>query len=110
MNRKWEQIIDSISCIKEDSIDKEKIKSILKYDHTIDTQVIDNLYLLKVLTVEEYKNLIDEQIERSYADIHFLEERLKGIAEIGERFSPIVFYGFGKPYRGAAVEIESNKE
>ena len=64
MTAMWERIIESISYVKLKTINKEKIKSILEYDRTHDSQVLDSLYILGVLTIEEYTAAMERYIVR----------------------------------------------
>ena len=109
MCERWQRIIDSISYVRPETIDKEKIKNMLKYDYTHDEQVLDNLYLLNVLTLEEYKELMERQLERAKEHMHWLEKRLKDANENGENYNPMIYYGFGGPYFGAAVDFKLNR-
>ena len=109
MCEKWQQIIDSISYVKPETIDKEKIKKMLQYDYTHDEQVLDNLYLLGVLTLDEYKELMEKQVEQEKTKIQWLEKRLKDANENGGKYNPMIYYGFGGPYFGAAVDFKLNR-
>ena len=109
MCERWQRIIDSISYVKPEAIDKEKIKDMLKYDYTHDEQVLDNLYLLGVLTLDEYKEFMVRQLERAKEHIHWLEKRFKDANENGENYNPMIYYGFGGPYFGAAVDFKLNR-
>ena len=109
MCERWQRNIDSISYVKPETIDKEKIKKMLKYDYTHDEQVLDNLYLLGVLTLDEYKEFMGRQLERAKEHIHWLEERLADADKNGEKYNPMAYYGFGGPYFGAEVDFKLNR-
>ena len=109
MCEKWQQIIDSISYVKPETIDKEKIKKMLQYDYTHDEQVLDNLYLLGVLTLDEYKELMGRQLEQAKANVQWIEKRLKEANENGKKYNPMIYYAFGGPYFGAAVDFKLNR-
>lgn len=109
MCERWQRIIDSVSYVKPETIDKEKIKNMLKYDYTHDEQVLDNLYLLGVLTLDEYKEYIERRIDWVKSNLKWLEERLKDANENGEKYNPMAYYGFGGPYFGAAVDFKLNR-
>lgn len=108
MCQKWQQIIESISYIKPDMIDKEKIKNMLQYDYTHDEQVLDNLYLLGVLTLDEYKRFMERQLETEKEHIRWLEERLKDANENGDKYNPLIYYISCGPSYGAAVDFNMN--
>lgn len=108
MCQKWQQIIESISYVKPEAIDKEKIKNMLQYDYTHDEQVLDNLYLLGVLTLDEYKRFMERQLERAKSRVHWLEEQLKAANEKGNEYNPLIYYSFGAPYFGAAIDFNMN--
>lgn len=110
LSARWEQIIESISYVKHDTIYKEKIKSILKYDRTHDDQVLDSLYLLKVLSLDEYKEYISKYADRLKEAVQWVDERIKVADEKGDEYNPMIFYGFGRGYMGAAIETESHKQ
>lgn len=110
MNERWEKILESISYIKPECVDKEKIKSILQYDRTHDAQVLDNLYLLKVLTIDEYKATLSKYADRVKEETQWIDKRLDMVNEKGEEYNPMMFYGFGRAYMGAAIEYEGNKD
>lgn len=109
MSSRWEHIIESISYVKPECIDKEKIKSILRYDRTHDAQVLDNLYLLKVLTRAEYKAALSKYADRVREEMQWIDKRLDMVNEKGDEYNPMIFYGFGRPYMGAAIEYEEHK-
>lgn len=109
MTARWEQIIESISYVNPETIDKEKIKSMLKYDRTHDEQVLDSLYLLKVLTSDEYKDVLSKYAERLKERMRYVDERLKMAEEKGNEYNPMIFYGFGRAYMGGAIEYEGHK-
>lgn len=109
MTAKWEQIIESISYVNPETIDKEKIKGVLKYGRMHDTQVIDNLYLLKVLTIDEYKAELSRCIDIMKDHIKWAGERLKDAEKRGEQYNPLIYYGFGRAYMGGGIEGEWHK-
>lgn len=109
MTEKWTAIIDAISIVKPESVNADRIKQMLDYDWTVDAQVLDNLYILKVLTLEEYKSKMSSCIKWHKDIIKKEKERLQAAYDRGEDYDPMAFYGFGAAYRGAAIENEIHK-
>lgn len=105
MNEKWRAIIDSISVVKPECVNAEKILMMLDFDRIADTQVLDNLYILGVLSLEEYKKKMASRIDWMKESIHWAEEQLKSAEEKGKDYNPMIFYGFGRAYLGAGIEI-----
>lgn len=108
MTDKWQTILEAISVVNLDTIKKDKINAMLDYDRTVDAQVLDNLYIAKVLTLAEYKWRMSQYIVRSMEVTHYAKERLKKAEEQGEEYSPMQFYGFGRPYMGGPIEDTIN--
>ena len=104
MNEKWRALIDSISSVKPECVNTEKVLMMLDFDRTADTQVLDNLYILGVLSLEEYKKRMALRIEWMKESIHWAEEQLKRAEEKGKDYNPMGFYGFGRVYMGAGIE------
>lgn len=50
MTNRWEDIILTLSIMKPEAVDKERINMMLLMDETVDLQTIDNLQSLGVLT------------------------------------------------------------
>lgn len=109
MDEKWRAIIDCISAVKPECVNAEKIKMMLDFDRTTDMQVLDNLYILGVLSLEEYKQRASCRIEWMKESIHWAEERVKMANEKGTEYDPMIFYGFGRAYMGAGIESELQK-
>lgn len=110
LSAKWEQIIESISYVKPETIDKEKLKSIIKYDRTNDAQVLDSLYMLDVLSLEEYKEAMKRCIETLKESVIYTEKQLKDAEERGADYNPMIYYGCFRGYMGGAIEHERNKD
>lgn len=104
MTGKWQAIIDTISVVSKDSIRKDKIKSMLDYDRTVDEQVLDNLYIAEILNLAEYKYRMSQFVVRSMESTHFAKERIKEAEEKGDNYDPMMFYGFVRPRMGNPIE------
>lgn len=110
MTEKWEKIIDALSVVKPECVNRDKIKQMMQYDYTVDEQVLDNLYLLGVLTLDEYKERIASRIQHMKGVLKFAEDRLQQANEKVEKFNPLIYYACCGPYRGAVIETEINTE
>lgn len=108
MTDRWQKIIETLSVVKSESVKVDTIKSMLDYDRTFDSQVLDNLYILGILSLDEYKARIAAYIERLKETIHWAEDQLKTADEKGAYYNPMIYYGFCSPYRGAAIENKVN--
>lgn len=104
MNEKWRAIIDLISVVKPECVNVEKVLMMLDFDRNADTQVLDNLYILGVLSLEEYTKRMVSKIEWMKKSIYWEEERLKSAEEKGKNYNPMIFYGLGRTYLGAGIE------
>lgn len=98
MDTRWRQLIDGLTYVKADSIDKEKIKTTLKYDMTYDIQVIDTLFEWKVLTIDEYIEALKRLIGLKKDSIKYLEDYLEQAEENRDNYNPMIHYCFGANY------------
>lgn len=110
MTKRWETIIDALSVIKPECANMEKIRLMLDYDPTADAQVLDNLYMLKLIPIEEYKERMEKHIKNLKSSLMFAEERVKDASEMGENFDPMVYYALAFSGRGTAVENALNED
>lgn len=110
MTEKWETIISSLSVIKPESANMEKIRLMLDYDPTADAQVLDNLYMMKLIPLDEYKQRIENYLAHLKVVVNETERRLQYVDEQGEKFDPIIFYACAPTGRGTAVENALNED
>lgn len=108
ITNRWERIIDAISYVKPECIDIEKIKRVLDYDREFDSQVLDNLYILGLLSLDEYKIRLSKYIDRLQEGVEFAQDKLKRAEDMGDKFDPMIFYCCTMGYRGAAVQDKEN--
>lgn len=91
----WKNVIDIVSTINPDCIDKEAIKKSLNgaYRYDIDMQVLDTLYLRNILTFEEYKEQVSLYIAREELDADYHKNTtLANIIEQGAKYDPMAHY------------------
>lgn len=98
MDTRWRQLIDGLTYVKPECIDKEKIKLTLRYDRTYDMQVIDTLFEWKVLTIDEYIEALKRLISIQKDGIKYLENYLEEAEHNKETYNPMIHYGFGMNY------------
>lgn len=110
MTEKWETIINCLSVVKSECVNMEKIRMMLDYDQTADEQVIDNLYVLKLIPLDEYKKRMEKRLGHLKEVLNETERRLEYAIEKGDDFNPIIFYACAFPYRGTAIENELNED
>lgn len=111
LSQRWERIIETLSIIKPENVNIDRLKMMLDYDMTVGIEVFDNLYALKLISLDEYKERVSKYIERKNGDAKWDAERLRMANENGECFNPMIFYGYTNPYsKGVAIdsEIENN--
>lgn len=109
MTDRWSRIIECLFCMKQESINKEKILLMLRCDYTVDEQVLDNLYTLGVLSLDEYKEQIEKVVKSNEIGISACKERIKTLEEKGNKFNPMNFYMCGLPDPGRAIQVEMEK-
>lgn len=109
LSKRWERIIETISSVKLESVNTERVKQLLTYDMEVDAQVLDNLYILGVLTLDEYKEKMSWYIENLKGRAKCAEEQLKNANEKGDKYNPMIFYGFGNTYMGAGIADKSHE-
>lgn len=95
MNEKWRRIIDGLTYVKPEYINKEKIKQTLEYDRSIDGETLDSLYMMKVIDIKEYIEFLSLIIAREQENADFLKNSLEEAAKAGDKFDPMIHYGFG---------------
>lgn len=110
MTEKWEAIINSLSVVKPECANIEKIRFMLDYDPMADAQVLDNLYMLKLIPLDEYKKRIGNHLAHLKVVVNEAERRLQYADEQGEKFDPIIFYACAITGRGTAVENALNED
>lgn len=108
LSHRWERIIDAISYVNPECIDSEKLKRVLYYDTEVDAQVLDNLYILGVLTLDDYKGRMSKYIQHMKLSIDYAEKRIETANEQGKKFDPMIFYCCTTGYRGAAIQDGAN--
>lgn len=108
LSHRWERIIDAISYIKPECIDSEKLKLVLDYDMEVDSQVLDNLYILGIINIDEYKYRMNRYIDLLESKIRYTKLQLKTAEENGTEYNPMLFYGLNSSYKGAAIQDKDN--
>lgn len=106
MTEKWSKIIDCLWLMKPETVNKDKVLEFLWYDHTVDEQVLDNLFIIGILNPDDYKKHLEKVIEDHELRLKHCKERVKRLEEKGSEFNPMMFYGFGRMDYGRAVEGE----
>lgn len=93
LSSRWERIIETLSIVKPEMVNIDRLKMMLDYDMTVGIEVFDNLYTLKLISLDEYKERVSKYIERKNGDAKWDAERLRMANENGEYFNPMIFYG-----------------
>lgn len=89
----WSEIIKSICCDKVEYIDKEKILNMLEIRYDYDSEVIDKLYDLKAITIDEYIKYMEKVVLQDEVRMKCDIERINKAREEREKFDPMVYYG-----------------
>lgn len=92
MNEKWDNIINTLSYIKPEQIDKTGIKLQLDLDRSFDIYALDKLYMMHILNKDEYIKYIKRLIEIKQEDIRFLETVIDD-AKASTDYDPMSHYG-----------------
>lgn len=92
----WKEILCVISCIKPECVDNKKIIERLEYRWDYNEEVLDNLYSLKAISLDEYIKYLEKYLgkisERYSNRTKFISERIEKAKEQGENFDPHMFY------------------
>lgn len=97
MNKFWNNLIDSLRYLKPEAINKDAIKTLLNYERTFNMEVLDQLYLLKILTIDEYIEYFIKAIEINKNSIKFQEKILREAQEKREDYDPMLHYCCASP-------------
>lgn len=100
----WKNVIDTISVVNPESVDTESIKSMLNWDRTYSIEVLDSLYMRKIITLEEYMEYVHRYIHFKEDNIKWANERLVEAQEKKSDFNPYVYYGLGMMSRGIVID------
>lgn len=92
MYRNWKEILSVLSCIKTECVDKKKIIERLEYQWDYDEEVLDNLYFLKIISLDEYIKYLEKISERNSESVKYINMRIEKAKEQGENFDPHMFY------------------
>lgn len=110
MTKRWEDIILGISLIKPQYVHKERILNMLKYDYTADLQVLDNLYEMQTLTLQEYQEYLKKLLEREkgFGLESKIKLRLKESEDKKDNFTTVFYYAFafGPGYCGEGLNTK----
>lgn len=91
MTKFWEEYFNNIRYINPKYIDKEKLDSLLKYSyHLADDEALDNLYVMKLITKEEYQEYLSKYVEKTKEKLEYLESKRKDSEK--EDFNPLMYY------------------
>lgn len=108
MTERWSKIIDCLWLMKPETVNKDKVLEFLWYDHTVDEQVLDNLFIIGILNPDDYKKHLEKVIEDHELGLKYCKERVKLLEEKGSEFNPMMFYFNGATF-GRAIDAEMNK-
>lgn len=97
MTEKWSRIVNILSFITPEAIDKNKVINLLKCDHTVDEQVLDNLFILEILSTDEYAIQMEKVIKDMELNLSFCKERVHLAKENGINFNPMIYYNWRSP-------------
>lgn len=110
LSEKWKNIIELLSVIHKDSININRLRLVLDCDMEVDSQVLDNLYILGIIPLEEYKARMSKYIERMKNCVEFAEKQLNTANDKGNNYNPMIFYGLNRAYFGAAIENKMTED
>lgn len=88
MSQEWMKIINLLSFINPKCINKENLKLAVEFSGRDMPIIIDELYSKKVLTREEYIDLLEVAQNRYSLDIQSMEESITKAKE-DENYNPI---------------------
>lgn len=89
-----DKIIDTLSYVKPEYIDMAGIKAQLDQNRKFDIQVLDKLYLMNLLSKEEYIHYIERIIQLRQEEIRFLETVIDDMNSTLD-YNVLGHYGFG---------------
>lgn len=98
MDVRWTQIMNGLSYVKPESIDKESVLNTLRFDMFYDEQVLDGFYTMKVITVDEYIEFMNQLVEKEKGLIKWLEDKIKNAKEKREEYNPLIYYDLGSNF------------
>lgn len=111
MTKRWETIIDSLSVVNQECVNIEKLRQILDYDMEVNSQVLDSLYIYKLISLDEYKDRMERYITHLKDSLKFAEMQLNDAKEKGDMYSPWIYYSYTNLHnRGTAIERASNED
>lgn len=88
---KWKDIITSICAVKPECVDKEKIIYNLEKRRDYDDRVLNQLYQLKVIDIEEYIKYTKIIIELGEKYLSYLKSKIEFAEKTKEKFSLKIF-------------------
>lgn len=109
MSEKWREIINVLTFIKKECVNKEKLIQQLEIDYTVDEEVLDNLYILGILDIQEYTKQMEKVTGNTKIRLSLCEKRMEYAKDEKENFTPMSFYGCCNPDCGNAINLEKYK-
>ena len=88
----WKEILNSLYGIKSKYVNKKAILSALEYRRDYDSEILDTLYKLKVIDIDEYIKYMKKVIKITEDIQEYNEKRLKEAINKRENFDPMVYY------------------
>lgn len=102
----WNEFVNEISLLKPEYVDKGKILKMLSQDRTWSHEVVDSLYIAKIITIDEYKVFMGKYIERLEESLKWAKEMRKDAEENGESFNPMTYYLCACRSFGPTIDME----
>lgn len=104
MNNEWKYLIESLQSIKHEYRDIEYLKKRLDWCYNYDVDVLDNLFMMKAITIEEYTKYVEKILENQKIHMQHIKERIEKAKNNPDDFNPMIYYFLGRDYLGAGIE------
>lgn len=91
-NCNWKELINFLYGIKNEYINKQEILNSLEDRRDYDSEILDRLYDLKILDIDEYINYMKKVIEFTEDIQKYNKKRLENAINKREDFNPMIYY------------------
>lgn len=110
MTTKWETIIESLMTIKPECRDKEYLIKTLDTYYDYGIEFLDNLFLMGILTNEEYIKYTKKVQETQKDTLQSIQDRIDKATNNPDTFTPLTYYCCCRPPAGAGIDRAANDE
>lgn len=104
MDSEWKYITESLQSIKPEYRDMEYLKKRLDWCYNYDVDVLDNLFMMKAITTEEYIKYAEKVQKNQEYHLQNIKERIEKAKNNPDDFTPMIYYCLGRDYLGAGIE------